>query len=86
MCSLHTIVAMDSRVLVPPSCTAMLSILLTARAASTLGTHLALQAPAAAKNHSPGFWHSQGFNGAALGTHPLPCALGSRWKQMWSAQ
>lgn len=75
-----------TRVLVPPSCTAMLSILLTAQAASTLGTHLALRAQAAAENHSPGFWHSQGFNRAALGTHPLPCALGSRWKQTWGAQ
>lgn len=57
-----------------------------AQAGSALSTHLALQGQTAAKNHSPGFWHSQGIPGASLGPCPLPCALGSTVKSDMGTQ
>ena len=45
------------------------------------GPHLALQGQNAAKNHSPGFWHTQGIYRASTGA---PILLSVPWEQMKS--
>ena len=56
-------------------------LLVHSRVGYTPGPHLALQGQTAAKNHSPGFWHTQGIYQASTGA---PVLLSVPWEQMKS--